>query len=151
MNNTLKGLLIAGAGLVAVGCNDTNVEYSGAEETVAPLEMNSIRYIDHKLNAHYIDKMSGDKMHVIRVTVQSKGMRSTPTGSLEVWAVLRNHTQLPMQLEGRAMFFDSDMVPTGQQSAWKRVYIPGNAIATYKESSISNLAANYVIELREGR
>ena len=52
-----------------------------------------------------------------------------------MWAVLRNRTDYPLQIEGRSQFFDADQVPIEEPSAWKRVHLPPNAVGTYRESS----------------
>ena len=84
--------------------------------------------------------------------MESTNGRRTPTGTIEVWAVLRNRTDSPLQIEGRAQFFDADRAPAEGPTAWQRVFLPPNGVATYKEASTKVLQiAHYYIEIREGR
>ena len=76
---------------------------------------------------------------------------ASSTDTLEIWSVMKNHTDHDLQVEGRTMFFDRDEVPLDDQTAWKRMYIPANSFATYREYSISPEAAFYIVEIREGR
>ena len=87
-----------------------------------------------------------------KIAVESTNSRRTPTGTLEIWAVLRNRTDHPLQVEGRAQFFDADKVPSDGPTAWQRVYLPPQSVATYKEFSTKiHEVSYYYVELREGR
>ena len=117
----------------------------------AALKMNTIVFVDHNLNRTILDSESEDSEQVIKVSVQRNGVRATPTGFLEVWVVIRNHVDYPLQVQARTSFFDAGGAPAENPTAWTRVHLPPNSIGTYKESSISDLSSNYVIELQEGR
>ena len=87
-----------------------------------------------------------------RVAVERTGARRTGTGTLEVWAQLRNRTERPIAIEGRTQFFDSDLGPCEGPSAWKRVFLPPNSVDTYKTYSRKiQSPAHYYIEIREAR
>lgn len=86
-----------------------------------------------------------------KIAVESQGARRTATGTLEVWAALRNRTDYPLQIEGRVQFFDRDKVPVEGPTAWQRVQLPPNSVATYKENSTKVDVAYYYTEIREGR
>lgn len=87
-----------------------------------------------------------------RLAVEQTNARRTATGTLEVWAVLRNRTDQPIQLEGRTTFFDAQQVPCEDPSAWQRVFLPPQGVATYRERSTQIEGVHhYYIELREGR
>lgn len=142
--------------LMLSGCGSTSS--SGYSDThpvqrTQPLQMNSFSFIDHGLNRTYITKsLFGEKSNTtVKVTIESSGVRNTPTGTIEVWAMLRNRTDHDLQIEGMTSFFDNGQAPLDDRSAWKRVYIPANGTALYKESSLSNLAQHFMVELREGR
>ncbi len=87
-----------------------------------------------------------------RVSVESSSSHRTPTGTLEVWAVLRNMTDYPMQIEGRTQFFDRDQVPLAAPTSWTRVHLPANSTATYRGlSTHADEVGYYTVEIREGR
>jgi len=87
-----------------------------------------------------------------KIAVESTDARRSPTGTLMVWAVLRNRTDQSLQVEGRTTFFDVAKVPAEKPSEWRRVMLPPQAIATYRESSTkSDEISFYYIEIREGR
>lgn len=87
-----------------------------------------------------------------KIAVESQGARRTATGTLEVYAVFRNRTDYPLQIEGRVQFFDQDKVPVEGPSAWQRVYLQPNAVQAYREASTRvHDVAHYYVEIREGR
>jgi len=135
---------------------ETNVNGRDYIERDAPTGMNTIKFIDFSLqrtkehnNSSYSKKSSTSKY--IRVGVESEGVRRTKTRNPQVWALLRNYTDYDYQLEARVQFFDPDMMPSEQQSAWKKIYLPANAIGTYKEFGINPSGVFYVVEVREAR
>lgn len=115
------------------------------------LTMNKVVFVDHDLNRVELDKHLNSAQHIIKISLQKAGSRRTSTNNLEIWSVLKNHTDHDLQVQARAMFFDADEVPVDDQTAWKRIYISANSFATYREFSISPLAAFYIVELREGK
>ena len=87
-----------------------------------------------------------------KIAVESTNSRRTATGTLEVWAILRNRTDFPLQIEGRTQFFDAAKAPAEGPTAWKRVSLPPQSVATYKEYSTNVEGISYYyIEVREGR
>jgi len=87
-----------------------------------------------------------------KIAVESTNARRNPTGTLEVWAVIRNRTDGQLQIEGRTQFFDRQQAPVEGPTAWQRVILPPNGVATYKEfSTMVDEPAYYYIEIREGR
>lgn len=118
-------------------------------------EMNTIVFVDHNLNRSILskNKFTGKEYihETIKVSINSAGTRTGPTGLLEVWAVLRNHTDYPLQVEGQTSFYDEQNAPIDVPPMWKRVYIPANSIATYKENATDFASSNFIVELREGR
>lgn len=87
-----------------------------------------------------------------KIAVEQQGARRTPTGTLKVIAVLRNRTDFVQVLEGRTSFFDSGFAPTEKPSAWARVHLDANGIASYEESSMgAQNVAHYYVEIRESR
>jgi hypothetical protein len=86
-----------------------------------------------------------------KIAVESHNARRTPSGTIEVWAVLRNRTDFDQQVEGRVQFFDADRAPAEGPSAWQRVHLPANGVATYREFSTKIFdIPYYYVELKEG-
>lgn len=95
---------------------------------------------------NFLDQQLGESL-----SVENTDSRRTPTGTLEVWATLRNRTSQPLQIEGRAHFY-GDATISDDSTAWQRVHLPPNGIGTYRDSSTTlDGIAYYYIELREGR
>ncbi len=87
-----------------------------------------------------------------KLAIESTGARRTATGTLEAYAVIRNRTDYPLQVEGRVQFFDGMNVPVEGPTGWQRIYLDPQAVGAYKELSARvNDIAHYYIEIREGR
>lgn len=150
----LKGLvsvLLAGSALLLSGCNQQMIREGAApgvrvDDASAPYarpQMNTVVILDPALQ-----QINGPG----KIAVESTGARRTPTGTLEVWALLRNRTDYPLQVEGRTNFFDADQAPTDLPTAWKRIYLPPRSIAKYSGASVGVQGITYyMVELREGR
>jgi hypothetical protein len=92
-----------------------------------------------------------DKSIENKILVEGTNSRRTATNTLEVWALLRNRTDYPLQIEARASFFDTSQAPLEGPTAWQRVMLPPNANGHYKEFSTRVNIGFYTIEVREGR
>lgn len=102
------------------------------------VEFNTVSFIDEGLDQ--------------KVKAQVTNAKRTASDTVEVWAVLKNLTGKQVVIEGRASFFDKDEAPVEGPTAWKRVFIPGNSMATYREFSTKvHEVGYYYIEVREGR
>jgi len=114
----------------------------------AGIRLNTVNIIDD-----HLQKWQGkEEERWSKITVESTNSRRTPTGTLEVWGVLRNRTDYPLQVEGRTTFFDQYEVPVEKPTAWRRIMLPPNGITAYKEfSTRMDEVAFYYIEIREGR
>lgn len=85
-----------------------------------------------------------------KLAVETSGGRRTPTGTLEIFAVIRNRTDYPQQIELRSQFFDQLGVPIEGPTAWSRLMLEPNGIQAYKEFSVgTSNVAHYYIEVRE--
>lgn len=149
----IKLFLVAVFSIFLIGCQSgprTPLGYEGPLQRTEAVEMNSVIFVDHELNRTYKGKLFGETKQIIKVSVDSQGIRTTDGGTAEVWVLLRNHTDYPVQIEGRTMFFDSGMAPVDAKPLWKRVFIPANSLATYKESTYSGDISYYRVELKEG-
>lgn len=88
----------------------------------------------------------------LKVKAQTTNAKRTPTGTVEAWAVLKNLTGEQVMVEGRVWFFDQEEQPVEGPTAWKRLFIPPNSMATYRENSTKVMEVGYYyIEVREGR
>ena len=156
-------------GLLA-GCATQKTDPCHSFLTDPPLEqgikMNSVNIIDRSLRSDSVwaTYCSGQRVApppggpppaVIsryKITVQKHASRKSPTGTMEVWATLKNHTDYPLQIEGRTQFFDKDESPTDVGSTWQRVQLPPKGIGTFRDFSTRLQGVeSYYIELREGR
>lgn len=109
-----------------------------------------VRVKDPNVGIHYNSVGILDKS--LKIAVESSNSKRSPTGTLKVWAVLRNRTDKPMQVEGRTQFFDGDKVPVEDPTAWKRIFLSPQSIGTYSEYSTNvKEVGYYYIEIREGR
>ena len=87
-----------------------------------------------------------------KIAVEGTESKRTPTGTVEVWALLRNRTDHPLTVEGRTQFFDQQGAPTDGPSAWQRIHLPPQSVASYTERSTKVMDISYYyIEIREGR
>lgn len=135
-------------GVVACGCRTlvregpptgVKVEDSGAPQ--ATIQYNTVVILDKSLQ----DKKA-------KLAVETTNSRRKPNGTIEVWAVFRNRTDFPLQIEARTQFFDAEKAPSEGPTAWQRVFLPPQGVQTYKEYStkVSEISY-YYIEVREGR
>ncbi|MDX1525715.1 MULTISPECIES: hypothetical protein [Pseudidiomarina] len=158
MNSNLgtKLVAIAAVTLLAAGCGSTTQNgYQGAHpvQRTTTNEMNTIVFIDHQLNRTDITKtIFGERVQdTVKVTLDRSGISNSATGQLEVWTMIRNRTDYDLQIEGKALFFDANQAPLMDETMWRRVYVPANGTAIYKETSLNDRAAYFLVELREGR
>lgn len=87
-----------------------------------------------------------------KIAIETQGARRTATGTLNVIAQVRNRTDFPQVIEARTSFFDSGFAPTENPSAWSRIHLDPNGIASYQESSLGTAnVAHYYVEIREAR
>lgn len=150
----LRSIFLSGLMVALLGC--ANEPYTGHHpvQRTSNTEMNTFTFIDHNLNRTDVSKTFGkvtNIKHTVKVTIESSGIKNTATGTIEVWAMLRNRTDYDLQIEGMASFYDSGKTPLDDRSSWKRIMIPANGTALYKESSLTPDAVHFLVELREGR
>lgn len=150
-----KLLVVTGFALLVAACGSTQNGYSGAHpvQRTTTNELNTIVFIDHNLNRTDITKTAfGETVRTkVKVTLDRSGVSNTSTGQLEVWTMIRNRTDYDLQIEGKAMFFDGNQAPLMDESMWRRVYVPANGTAIYRETSLNDRAEYFLVELREGR
>lgn len=147
MIGLLTVLLTACSTVVQEGASP-GVRVQEARAPQAGIRLNTVQIIDDGLQQW----QGKDSQRWSKISVESTNSRRTATGTLEVWGVLRNRTDYPLQIEGRTTFFDQYEVPSEKPTAWRRVMLPPNGVTAYKELSVgTNDIAYYYIEIREGR
>jgi hypothetical protein len=127
------------------------------DDDMVKVRMNSVAVLDRDLQVTYVNEnsMNGAKEygHASKIAVESSGGQKTPTGSVEVWTLLRNRTNYPLQLECNVQFFNKNGAPVEGPTAWQRVVLSPNAVGSYREYSTApaSEAVSYYIQVREGR
>jgi hypothetical protein len=87
-----------------------------------------------------------------KIAIETQGARRSATGTLNVIVQLRNRTDYKQVLEARTSYFDAGFAPTEKPSAWHRIHMDPNGIASYQESSMGAAnVAHYYVEVREAR
>lgn len=86
-----------------------------------------------------------------KVEVQRSAASRTATDTVEVVAMFRNRTSYPLNVECRTTFYGKNEIPVDGPSAWQRVFLEPNGLASYRESSTKLDVAYYHVEVREGR
>ena len=149
MNPLVKTLTAATMGLgLLVGCPSLPSDSTDLTERTAPVTMNSVVFSDYNLKRTWSGGLFGDGERY-RLSVVQHGQRATATGTTEVYAVLRNHTDYDYQVEARTQFFDQDGVPTDVKPTWQRTTVPANSLSTYRELSTTAQPLQYRVEVRE--
>lgn len=127
-----------------------------ADDEMVKIRMNSVAILDRELQVTYVYEniLTGTKEygHPSKLSVESSGARRTPTGTAEVWAILRNRTNYPQQVECNVQFFDRSGAPVEGPTAWQRLVLSPNSVSSFKEfSTHTTEGLNYYIQVREGR
>lgn len=130
-----------------------SVKHSSGESV--GMKMNTVAILDKELQRWRMFEETADgSIHhttVGKIAVESSGAKRNETGTLKVWAVLRNRTDYNLQVEVRVQFFDEYKVPSEGPSSWQRMVLPANSVTAYKENSLGmNELKYYYIEVREG-
>lgn len=167
------GFTVIFAGLLVIGCATTDPCVNILQEK--PLEpgikMNSVNIIDTSLyyemvGGTYCDGVriaapttqevnAGQPGSVVtryKISIQDSQSGPTETGTMQVWTTIRNHTNFPLQIEGRTQFYDSQKTPVEEMTAWQRIQLPPKGIGTYKvQSTRKDELTYFYTEIREGR
>ncbi len=113
----------------------------------ASLRMNSVNILDKSLQ-----DWSGRGDRKSKIAIERTNAKRTPTGTLQAWAVIRNRTDHPLQVEGRVSFFDAEQAHAEGPTPWQRLYLDPNSAVTFRENSTHVSGVSYYyIELREAR
>ncbi|WP_297792677.1 YcfL family protein [uncultured Marinobacter sp.] len=139
--------MTAAAGLLVAGCSSIPSDSTKLTERTAPVEYNTVVFTDYDLSRTWGGGIMGSGK-TYRLSVINHGRRRTETGTTEVYAVLRNHTDHDYQIEARTQFFDQDGVPVDARPTWQRSTIPANSVSSYKELSTGTQPLQYRVEVR---
>lgn len=112
-------------------------------------QMDSIRILDRSLMARQ-KKLFGNFVNKSRIVIEKEGVGATDTGLPEVWVVVRNLTDQPLNLEGRTTWFDIDEVPIDTRSGWHRFFVPPHSTETYRDTAVFSRATHYQVDIRVG-
>lgn len=148
MNRWIR-LAVLAAFVSVAGCA-SQMSQDEYKQRTKKLEYNTVVFTDYELNRNFSEHLMGPD-EVIRITAEKHGIRPTPTGTSEVWAVLRNHTDHDYAVEARTRFFADGGMPVDADPVWKRVMVPANAVATYKEKSTTTEKLQYRVEVRQAK
>ncbi len=152
--------IFIGLMLTITGCSTVKVFEGPApamkvDGRYSGIRFNSVAILDDSLQQWYVweSTLNGPVEHGKsgKIAVEKVGIRRSPTNTLEVYTVLRNRTDYPLQVQGRTQFFDNEKAPVEGPTAWQRIFLPPNAVSSYKEFSTRTDAGYYYIEIREGR
>lgn len=84
------------------------------------------------------------------VSVDRVGKAKTATGTLKVWASIRNLSDKRLMVEARAIFRGKGGESIEEPSGWRQVFIEPNTEASFEAYSMSTKAEQMLIEVREG-
>lgn len=138
-----------GAVLMLLTMNACGDHYMVHEGSSAPVRIRDDNLPGTQIRWNNVSLL--DKSIENKILVEGTNSRRTATNTLEVWALFRNRTDYPLQIEARASFFDASQAPIEGPTAWQRVMLPPNANGHYKEFSTRVNIGFYTIEVREGR
>lgn len=110
-------------------------------------QMGTVIFIDHELN-RLEHSFWGDRK-TVKISLEQFGDRLSPTGTKEVFAIFKNRTDYDLVMEIRTSFFGAGNFPLDDVTAWRQVFMPANAIGNYRDISISQNVASYIIEVRQ--
>jgi uncharacterized protein YcfL len=140
--------IAAASTLLVAGCTSMPSSSTSLTERTAPLEYNTVVFTDYDLSRTWSEGIMGSGQ-TYRLSVENHGRRRTETGTTEVFAVLRNHTDYDYRIEARTQFFDENGVPVDARPTWQRSTIPANSVSAYKTLSTGTQPLQYRVEVRE--
>lgn len=132
----------------------TGVRFEGPRDLITQLRMNSVAILDKNLQTSYVyeNSLTGKKEYGSsgKIAIESTGAKRTSTGTLNVWALIRNRTDYNLTIEARVSFFDSNKIPIEGPTMWFKINLTPNGLNNYKEFSVNNTNISYYyIEIRE--
>lgn len=149
----MKRWIMAATLVMLMACQSSVVHRADTQQQKDNYEqqIDKVVYIDHNLNRVEIGSMIPTSRSVVKVTTERFGSTQLAMGNLQAYAVIKNRTDYDLQLEVRVQFLDWEAIPLDDVTAWTRLYLPANGVGTFRESSLSQEAKHFMIEIREGR
>jgi hypothetical protein len=145
----LLGLVVASTGCYQQPFTEGAAPGEKIQSTAAPnatIHLNQVVFLDRDLQGNE------DSHRASKVAVEQQGIAQTAGGTYNVYAIFRNRTEFPLQLECRVQFFGKSQEPVEGPSSWQRVFLPPLGVANYSESSMGvDNRTYYYIEVREGQ
>ena len=111
--------------------------------------MDSIRVLDAALMERK-KNLFRKYVNKARIVIEKEGLGITDTGLAEVWVVVRNLTDQPLNLEGRTTWFDVDEAPIESRAGWRRFFVPPHSTETYRDTAVYSSAMHYQVDIRVG-
>jgi len=146
IRNTSAIIIMLSMILIGGGCR----EYDVREGSYAPVRVRDQNLAGTQIRWNNVSLL--DRSIENKVFVEATNSRRTPTNTVEVWALFRNRTDYPLQLQCRASFYDATQAPVEGPTAWQRVFLPPNGTANFSNVFSTVLDVGfYNIEVREGR
>jgi uncharacterized protein YcfL len=132
------------------GCQTNDAEPLRGLATNNPAqEMNSVRVLDDSLMSRK-KNIFGKFVNKSSIVIEKEGIGATDTGLPEVWMVVRNLTDQPLNLEGRTTWFDVDKIPIDLRTSWHRFFVPPHSTETYRDTAVYSGAMHYQVDIRVG-
>jgi len=109
--------------------------------------LSSAVFIDKSLNMTVENKITGNEINYRKLSIDKHGSRNTETGTMEAWAIIRNHTDYDQEIQVNAVFYDQDQVPSAFKATPQRLFIKNNSTATFRQTSVDQNVKFYNIEI----
>ena len=148
MKTLIVSALLA-AGLVVTGCQ-SSMSKEEFQQRTEDTGYNTVIFTDYDLNRRFKDGLTGPD-NVMRLSTTGHGIERTDTGTSQVWVELRNHTDYDYQVEARTRFYTEGDMPTDADPVWRRLTVPANGNAVYREKSVGTERLQYRVEVRQAR
>jgi len=110
-------------------------------------KMNSVVFVDKSLNFVKNGGFVSNEVNVIKLTVDKHGSKALPSGSMEVWAVIKNHTDYDQEIQVGTQFYDIDQAPSEFEAVQQRMFITKNSTKTYRQTSVKQNMKFYRVEI----
>ena len=113
------------------------------------IQYNTVQIIDRNL----AQWRGPENTRFSAIAVEETNAKLSPANTISAWALLRNRTNVPIQIETRTTFFAHDKSPLEPPTAWTRQFLQPNSVLHYKSLSQTQVGqvGYYLIEVRQAR
>lgn len=150
MNKTHWIIAAVAVGAVLISGCQSPMSKEELQQRTEEIGYNTVIFTDYELSRNFKDGLTGPD-RAIRLSSAAHGIEHTDTGTSQVWAELRNHTDHNYMVEARTQFYTESGMPTDAKPVWQRISVPANARAIYREKSTGTQRLQYRIEVRQAR